>query len=170
MIFAAQATARYTWSSVENNWRVYTQLRTYVQCTVLLAGAYSGTVPSAFSLSLSRRTLAQSYANTDKKDADLCLPTPHLDTDLTAAMPGEQVIQHTNKQFPYAEALGAVRYLADSTRPDIAYAVSFLERYSTEPAERHWRALLRVIQYLAGTSEHGLTYGPENDDLEKLSQ
>jgi hypothetical protein len=97
------------------------------------------------------------------------VPTPHLDTYLTAAMPGEQVRQHTNKQFPYVETLGALRYLADSTRPDIPYAVRFLGRYSHKPTKRHWRALLRVIQCIAGTSEHGLMYGPETDDLEKLS-
>jgi hypothetical protein len=29
--------------------------------------------------------------------------------------------------------------------------------------------LRRVIQYLAGTPEHGLSYGSGNNDLEKLS-
>jgi hypothetical protein len=63
----------------------------------------------------------------------------------------------------------SLRYLTDATRPDIAYAVGFLGRYSHEPTKRHWRALLRVVQYFVGTSEHGLTYGPGNDDLEQLS-
>jgi hypothetical protein len=34
---------------------------------------------------------------------------------------------------------------------------------------RHWRALLCVVQYLAGIPEHRLMYGSVNDDLEKLS-
>jgi hypothetical protein len=65
------------------------------------------------------------------------MPTPHLETDLIAAILRKPLIQHSKKQFPYAEALGALRYLADAIRPYISYAGGLLEHYYDEPTRRH---------------------------------
>ena len=46
---------------------------------------------------------------------------------------------------PYAAAVGALRYLADMTRPDLAYAVGQLARYLLNPGFTHWTALKRVF-------------------------
>ncbi|POM81571.1 Hypothetical protein PHPALM_436 [Phytophthora palmivora] len=50
----------------------------------------------------------------------------------------------------YRELIGSLLYIANATRPDISYAMS--------PREMHWRAALRVIHYLKGTSTHGIIY------------
>ena len=60
---------------------------------------------------------------------------------------------------PYAAAVGALRYLADMTRPDLAYAVGQLARYLLNPGFTHWTALKRVFQYLQSTKEHWLVLG-----------
>jgi hypothetical protein len=44
------------------------------------------------------------------------------------------------------------------SRPDIAYAVSRLSRYTHSPNESHWEALGRVMKYLRGTMNYGITY------------
>ena len=44
------------------------------------------------------------------------------------------------------------------TRPDIAYAISRLSRYTHNPAYEHWNALTRLLRYLKGTMNLGLTY------------
>ena len=67
---------------------------------------------------------------------------------------------------PYREALGALMYAAVATRPDIAYAVSQLARYSANPGMKHWNALRRVYAYLKGTRDLALTLG--GDDQEPL--
>ena len=59
---------------------------------------------------------------------------------------------------PYLELLGAVLYIANSTRPDLSYAVSELSRYSSHPGRDHWDELKRILYYLNETKDHGLVY------------
>ena len=42
-------------------------------------------------------------------------------------------------ETPYLSAIGALMYLATNTRPDIAFAVNLLARYSSSPTKRHWK-------------------------------
>ncbi|GKB73905.1 hypothetical protein Tco_0935317 [Tanacetum coccineum] len=44
------------------------------------------------------------------------------------------------------------------TRPDIAFAVGKLSKYTSNPSALRWQALGRVFQYLKGTMDYGLTY------------
>ena len=49
-------------------------------------------------------------------------------------------------------------YLANCTRPDIAFSVNFLARYSSVPTLRHWNGVKHLLRYLRGTSDIGLFY------------
>src|ERR1700751_410891 len=49
-------------------------------------------------------------------------------------------------------------YLAVATRPDVAYAVYQLASFTANPGMQHWSAAKRVLRYLAGTKELGITY------------
>ena len=49
-------------------------------------------------------------------------------------------------------------YLMSCTRPDIAYSVSKLSRYTSNPGEDHWKAITRVLRYLRYTRDYGLHY------------
>ena len=58
-------------------------------------------------------------------------------------------------QVPYLSAIGALMYLANSTRPDIAFAVNLLARHSAAPTKRHWYVLkpaqrITFCKYLRG--------------------
>ena len=44
------------------------------------------------------------------------------------------------------------------TRPNIAYTVSKLSRYTSNPSDDHWTALLRVVGYLKNIKEYALRY------------
>ncbi|XP_073131608.1 secreted RxLR effector protein 161-like [Henckelia pumila] len=44
------------------------------------------------------------------------------------------------------------------TRPDIAYAVSKLSRFTSNPADKHWKAIIRLLKYLRYTRDHRLHY------------
>ena len=58
----------------------------------------------------------------------------------------------------YARLLGELQFLANATRPDIAYAVNRLAAYTANPSLQHVGALKRILRYLAGTRTHGITY------------
>jgi len=55
-------------------------------------------------------------------------------------------------------------YLANCTRPDIAFAVNLLARHSAKPTRRHWVGVKTILRYLNGTQDLGL-YFPKNQDL-----
>ncbi|XP_074314390.1 secreted RxLR effector protein 161-like [Silene latifolia] len=44
------------------------------------------------------------------------------------------------------------------TRPDIAFAVGKLCRYTSNPSLEHWVAVKRVLRYLKQTMDYGLNY------------
>jgi hypothetical protein len=59
---------------------------------------------------------------------------------------------------PYLELLGALLYIALATRPDIAFAVNLLSRFSSNPGMDHWKGLLNIVAYLKITSGIGITF------------
>ncbi|GJY51077.1 retrovirus-related pol polyprotein from transposon TNT 1-94 [Tanacetum coccineum] len=51
-------------------------------------------------------------------------------------------------QLEYSRIIGMLMYLMTGTRPDLAYAVSRLSRYTSNPSYGHWKAITRVLHYL----------------------
>nr|XP_009766450.1 PREDICTED: uncharacterized protein LOC104217815 [Nicotiana sylvestris] len=54
-------------------------------------------------------------------------------------------------QTEYAKIIGSVIFLMNYTRPDIAYVVSRLRRYTHNPSSEHWIDIHRFLRYLRGT-------------------
>ncbi|CAM8920283.1 unnamed protein product [Rhodiola kirilowii] len=61
-------------------------------------------------------------------------------------------------QLEYSQVIGCLMYAMTSTRPDIAYAVGKMSRYTSNPSTHHWEAIRRVLKYLKGTINYGLVY------------
>ncbi|CAM8877191.1 unnamed protein product [Rhodiola kirilowii] len=61
-------------------------------------------------------------------------------------------------QVEYSKVIGSLMYLMNCTRPDIAYCVSRLARYTSNPGYEHWKAIVRVLKYLRFTRDYGLHY------------
>ena len=59
----------------------------------------------------------------------------------------------------YRALVGGLMNLAVCTRPDIAQAVYRLARYMSKPMVVHWEAAKKVLRYVKGTAEYGITYG-----------
>ncbi|SCV70164.1 BQ2448_1558 [Microbotryum intermedium] len=60
----------------------------------------------------------------------------------------------------YLQAVGSLMYAALGTRPDLAYAVSYLARFAKQPGPTHWTAIKHVLRYVRGTVSYGLRYTP----------
>ena len=73
---------------------------------------------------------------------------------------GEEIL---GSEFPYLSAIGALMYLANNSRPDIAFAVNLLARYSAAPTKRHWTRIKNIFRYLNGTRDLGLFYSRSQD-------
>ena len=58
----------------------------------------------------------------------------------------------------FASLLGELQYIANTTRPDITYAVNRLAAYTANPSLQHHTALKQILRYLSGTRTHGITY------------
>ncbi|CAB0004906.1 unnamed protein product, partial [Nesidiocoris tenuis] len=59
---------------------------------------------------------------------------------------------------PYQSLIGSLMYLATSTRPDIAFSVSYLSQFNACYRNEHWNAAKRVLRYLSGTKKLRLTF------------
>ena len=97
----------------------------------------------------------------------------------TPLQPGERLTRDqaptTPRQYeqmrnvPYQEGVGSLMYLAQGTRPDIAFAVMKLAQQMQNPGPAHWEALKRVIRYLKHTRELWLVWGDTRDGLQGFS-
>lgn len=54
-------------------------------------------------------------------------------------------------RVPYQEVIGSLLYLANATRPDLAYSTSDMSRFNAKHSEEHWIAVKRILRYLRGT-------------------
>ena len=61
-------------------------------------------------------------------------------------------------QLEYARIIGSLMYIMNCTRPDIAYLVSRLSRFTSNLDVDHWKAIIRVLRYLRFTLNYGVRY------------
>ncbi|KAH9699128.1 hypothetical protein KPL71_024224 [Citrus sinensis] len=67
--------------------------------------------------------------------------------------------------IPYSQTVGSLMYAMVCTRADIAYAVSVVSRFMSNPSKLHWDAVKWVMRYLKGTLDHGLMYGKSKHEV-----
>jgi hypothetical protein len=73
---------------------------------------------------------------------------------------GEEVL---GAEYPYLSVIGALMYLANNTRSDIAFTVNCLTRHSALPIMHHWNDIKNILRYLNGTSDLGLLFRRNQD-------
>ncbi len=115
----------------------------------------------ARSIHLSQLSYIDSILRRHNLDEAKPLTTP-MDPNIhlsTADCPASTADHALMRNVDYRGAVGALMYAALGTRPDIAYAVSTLSRYSQNPGPNHWTAVKRVFRYLSGTKHLWLSFG-----------
>lgn len=68
------------------------------------------------------------------------------------------------QDIPYREAVGALLFLVQGTRPDLAFAVSNVSRFNDKHDETHWAAVKRILRYLKGTTDYSIGYRRGSED------
>lgn len=58
----------------------------------------------------------------------------------------------------YMKVLGSLMFAAMTCRPDLAFSVSFLSQWGSNPQQLHFDALTRVLRYLVHTKKAVLVY------------
>ena len=58
----------------------------------------------------------------------------------------------------FQSVIGSLLYITLGTRPDLAYSVIKLSRFASNPSKEHITATKRVLRYLKGTKDLGITY------------
>jgi hypothetical protein len=65
---------------------------------------------------------------------------------------GEEVL---GVEYPHLSAIGALMYLANNTRSNIAFTVNCLTRHSAAPTIRYWNDIKNILRYLNDTIDLG---------------
>ena len=83
---------------------------------------------------------------------------------LTKDEEGEAVDETLFKQI-----VGSLRYVCNS-RPDLCFGVGLISRFMSSPRKVHLLAAKRLLQYLAGTADHGILFpfGRKKSELELI--
>lgn len=81
---------------------------------------------------------------------------------LSINMSSDEISEDELKGLPYQEAVGSLLYLAQGTRPDIAFSVNDVSRFNNNYTFAHWKAVKRIFRYLKGTVNYKLSYSFEN--------
>ena len=94
-------------------------------------------------------------------DMESCNPkhTPALKCALGIDSEGAPM----NETWNYASIVGMLLYLSTNTRPDIAFAVSQVARYTHHPKSSHAVAVKHLIRYLSKTKDQGIIVKPTNE-------
>lgn len=120
---------------------------------------------SARTLSLSQQAyiakIVERYGMTNSKP--VATPLDHGAKLSKADSPTTDQQSAEMKNIPYQSAVGAIMYAMLGSRPDIAYAVTILSQFNSNPGLQHWSAVKRVLRYLNGTMTYKLAYGAESD-------
>ena len=81
-----------------------------------------------------------------------------------AAFPLERLMLPNDKEsIPeqttrYNSIIGGLQFLANNTRPDIAFAVNHLARFLANPSDEHLLAAHRVLRYISKEPDRGITF------------
>lgn len=100
------------------------------------------------------------YGHYDEKPA----PTP-----LYHSIKLEKNIERIISQLEYSTIIESLMYVMHCTRPDITHTINVLCCFTSNPGTEHWKAISRVLTYLEGTINYGLSYKKYSTVLEGYS-
>uniref|UniRef100_A0ACD5V017 Uncharacterized protein n=1 Tax=Avena sativa TaxID=4498 RepID=A0ACD5V017_AVESA len=89
-------------------------------------------------------------------------PTPLAVNDKLSLTKGTLLGLEDSTQ--YRSIVGDLQYLT-LTRPDICFSVNKVCQYLHTPTTAHWTAIKRILRYINGTKQVGITFQPSSSTL-----
>ncbi|CAM8902445.1 unnamed protein product [Rhodiola kirilowii] len=90
-------------------------------------------------------------------DINIIRDRPNKKIILSQAEYIDKVIRKFNMEH-CKSIVGSVMYCMLCTRPDLAFAISVLSMFMSNPGENHWHAMKFLLKYLNDTKNFGLVY------------
>lgn len=109
-------------------------------------------VPTKHGLFLSQKKYITDLLERTKMLGANSVPTPMLANSTLSLHSGQLIDNPTD----YRTAVSGHQYLT-LTRPDVVFAVNKLSQYMHQPRTAHRAALKRLLRYLSGTLDQGIT-------------
>jgi hypothetical protein len=66
--------------------------------------------------------------------------------------------------IPYAPAIDSIMYVVQSTRPDVALALSLTSHYQDNPGTSHWKVVKGILKCLKSTKDMVPVYGGNEEE------
>ena len=89
-------------------------------------------------------------------------PTPLSSSESLSLVQGDPLGPDDSTQ--YRSIVGALQYLT-LTRPDISFSVNKVCQFLHAPTTSHWTAVKRILRYIKGTLNTGLTFRRSSSTL-----
>ena len=91
------------------------------------------------------------FGMTDAKLAKTPLPTGYKPEPF-------QGTSTTKLRSDYQSLIGSLLYIMLGTRPDIAFAVTQMAKFASNPSDEHLNRAIYILRYLIGTRDYALVY------------
>ncbi|GJZ55919.1 zinc finger, CCHC-type containing protein [Tanacetum coccineum] len=95
----------------------------------------------------------------DMEEADVILSVrvKHKSNGITISQ--SHYIEKVVSQLKYSRVIGCLMYAMTCTRPDIAFVVCKLSRYTSNPNTQYWQAIQRVLNWISNIEDNSSTSG-----------
>lgn len=72
--------------------------------------------------------------------------------------------------IPYASVVGSLMYVMICTRHDLAYAISLVSRFMSNPDKKHWMDLKWILRYVKGSVNLVMSFSRCREEQEMVTK
>jgi hypothetical protein len=81
-----------------------------------------------------------------------------LDVEKDPFRPRDDGEELLGPEVPYLSVIGALMYIANYMKSDLAFALNLLARHSAAPNKLHWLGVKNIFRYVQGTKDLGIFF------------
>ncbi len=89
-----------------------------------------------------------------------------LDPGMKYRQATEDNMLNAEGALKYRQAIGGLLYLAGGTRPDLAFATTYMSQFNSRPSTEHWAGVQHILRYLKQTKNLKLSFQRTGKNLE----